>query len=394
MKNIPLIFVALLVLSGCLKEPEYHHYQVKVNFTLNDSLDLDPVHIVNAPVSFNNLNKNLSFTTRTNSFCDVEFDYTEPGFYYIQMDTSFTISHVKYNANASGNINVFDDWSDTIEVVISISHPLVIKEYYYSGCLTPSGNQYSADQFVEIYNNSSDTMYADGLSLIEHESYDTEPYYFSYLEDTIVCRMIWTIPGEGTDYPIYPGKSIVLARDAFDHKSDPLGNPLCPVDLAHADFEFWVNTASGDDIDGAYSTNLIEDLFTFRGSDICFHTRGGSAIALVQIPGNDAERKAFIANNLIQKDELTSTRYYGKIPNSFVIDAVEVVWDEAHAVYKRLPVELDAGYTYNPEGSKSGLSLRRKVEEVIDGRVVFKDTNNSTKDFIKGVVPKPWIYEE
>lgn len=399
MKPYLFCFIAIILLfSSCIKEPEFSSFTIEISFDFEKNWDFDyelPAEIKqNIPVALNNLQKTYIVDGFTDSTGNVSFNRIEPGFYRVTLAGSFINDlEVEVHENGRGDYDVFSSVTDTIPVYYSTSNPFVIKEYYYSGCLTEAGKSYSADQFVEIYNNSDEVQYVDGLSLVEHESYDIEPYYFSFLEDTIVVRMIWTIPGEGADYPVEPGSSVVLARDAFDHKSDPLGNPLCPVDLGHAEFEFFVYTASGDDIDGAYSTNLIEDLFTFRGNDISFHTRGGSAIALVQIPGSDEERKEFIANNLILKDDLTSTRFYGKIPVSFVIDAVEVVWDEAHAVYKRLPIELDAGYTYNPEGSRSGLGLRRKIQNVIDGRVIYKDTNNSTEDFEKAVVPNPWIYE-
>ena len=138
--------------------------------------------------------------------------------------------------------------------------------------------------------------------------------------------------------------------------------------------------------------NMVENLFTFRGSDVVFHTRGGSAIALALIPGTHEERQEFIDNHQVLKIT-SSTRYYGKVPNEYILDAVEVTWDEAHAIYKRFPLELDAGYTYVAEGSRSGLCVRRQVKEVVDGRYIYQDTNNSTEDFEKDVVPKPWINE-
>jgi hypothetical protein len=392
MKRFYLYIVVAFLLASCMGEPEYHSYSADLWFDFGEEVDRE--HWENAKVVFTNLQKSYSVTSYTDAEGRVSFDGVEPGFYSAQLSHSYVNEiGTNYYLNGLESYDLFDFLQDTIEVSVSFSNPFVIKEFYYSGCLTPAGKQYSSDQFVEIYNNSDEVRYVDGMSLIEHESYGLEPYYFSWLMDTIVCRMIWTIPGEGEDYPVQPGGSVVLARDAFDHKSDPLGNPLCPVDLGHADFEFYVYSATGADIDGPYSPNLIEDLFTFRGTDISFHVRGGSAIALVKIPGNDEERKEFIANNLILKDGVTSTRYYGKIPNKWVIDAVEVVFDEAHAVYKRFPLELDAGYTYNPEGSRSGKSLRRKVKEVVDGRVIYQDTNNSVDDFIKATDPQPWIYE-
>ena len=377
---------------SCIKDPEFNSLSMDLTFDFGD--EISSAEKENAKVILSNLQKSYSITDYTNQEGKIYFSNIEPGFYNVQLTHSFNNeSGNTVNANGLQSYKVFSSVQDTIEVSLSATNSLVIKEYYYSGSITPAGNSYSADQYVEIYNNSSSLQYVDGMSIIEHESYGIGPNYWDWLEDTIVVRAIFTIPGEGTDYPLQPGESIVIARDAFDHKSDPLGNPLCPVDLAHADFEFFIYSASGNDIDGAYSPNMIEDLFTFRGSDYVFHTRGGSAIALAKIPGNDAERKDYIANHLTLKNQVSSTRYYGKIPTEWVIDAIEAVFDEAHAVYKRLPIELDAGYTFIPEGTKTGLCLRRKVKTIVDGRVVYQDTNNSCEDFIKGTEPKPWIYE-
>jgi hypothetical protein len=276
--------------------------------------------------------------------------------------------------------------------VLGSSNALVFKEYYYSASLTPAGKQYSSDQFIEIYNNSENVVYADGLSIVEHESYGIGTNFWAYMDNSFVVKMIWTFPGNGSDYPINPGNSICMARDAFDHKDDPNGNPLSPVNMGNADFEFWVDMARGSDIDNFNSPNLIEDLFTFRGSDVVFHIKGGSAIAIVDIALDSTDRTNYINANLIKK-ESTSSRWYCTITNDMVIDAVEVVFDEAHAVYKRFPLVLDAGYTYVPSGSKSGKCIRRKIKTIIDGRVVYQDTNNSTEDFEKDVDPKPWIYE-
>ena len=391
MKNLFIFMLLIITFSSCMKEADYQTYIVDLSFNFEEGLS--PEYKFGAQVVLSNLQKNYNITASTDSAGKVRFTGIEPGFYSAQLTHNYSDLGFVYYVNSRGSFDVLSDVVDTFDVATSTTGAFVIKEIYFSGCLTPSGNAYSADQFVEIYNQTDQVQYVDGLSILEHESYGLEPNYWSWLKDTIVCRMIWTIPGEGNDYPLNPGESVVLARDAFDHKSDPLGNPLCPVDLGHADFEFFVFSASGDDIDGAYSPNMIEDLFTFRGTDMVFHVRGGSALALARIPGNDAERKEFIANHLTLKDDLSSTRYYGKVPNDWVIDAVEVVFDEAHAVYKRFPDELDAGYTYNQYGSKTGLSIRRKIKETVDGRVIYQDTNNSIEDFLKGVEPKPWIYE-
>ena len=389
MKKIIYLISIVLLVSSCMKKPDYNSYIIELTVPLGE--EITPETVNNAKVTLINLQKGYTIEALMDSTGVILFTSIEPGFYSATLSHSFpTGAFTTSNLNGMVQMEVFSSISETLPVVLSTSNALVIKEYYYSGSLTPASKSYYSDQYVEIYNNSDMVVFADGVSIIEHESYGIGTNYWTFMPDSIVARMIWTIPGSGNDYPINPGHSIVLAKDAFDHKDDPNGNPDCPVNLGNADFEFWVDY-KGYDID-FNSTNMIEDLFTFRGSDIAFHVRGGSAIALVNIAIDPVERRNYIDNNLVRKSSY-STRWYGRIANTMVIDAVEVVFDEAHAEYKRMPLVLDAGYTYVPAGSKSGKCLRRKIETIINGRTVYQDTNNSTEDFLKDSDPKPWIYE-
>lgn len=167
--------------------------------------------------------------------------------------------------------------------------------------------------------------------------------------------------------------------------------------MGDADFEFYVYKFNNKDIDSPLVPNIVED---YSGNallkEVTYDVRGGSAIAIAKIPGQtDEERKAYLNQNLVPKSSATgsSKSYYPKIANRYILDAVETVQDEAHAIYKRFPSDLDAGYSYVTSGSYSGKCIRRKIKEIIDGRVVYQDTNNSTEDFLKDVDPKPKIYE-
>jgi len=389
-KITPIVAILFVLVSCEPQVPDFHTFTVSLFVAFDE--EVPAIYRAGAEVELTNLTKNYTFIAETDDSSYVTFEGLEPGFYRSRVIHSFSENGIAFHVNGFQFVDVFSDMEDTIEMVTSKTNAFVIKQYYYSACLTPAGNQYSADQFIEIHNNSDLIQYADGMSILEHESYAIEESYFSYIDDTIVCRMIWTIPGDGNDYPLNPGESIVIARDGINHQDDSLGNPLCPVDLSMADFEFWVESVTGDDMDAPYAVNLIENLFTYRGSDVVFHTRGGSAIAIALIPGTYEEKQAFINSHLIAKADVPS-RFYGKIPVEWVLDAVEATWDEEHAIYKRLPLELDAGYTYVAAGSRSGLCLRRKVQEVIDGRYIYTDTNNSTEDFLTDVVPTPWVNE-
>ena len=75
----------------------------------------------------------------------------------------------------------------------------------------------------------------------------------------------------------------------------------------------------------------------------------------------------------------------------YMIDAVEIVQVDETKRYKRLPTTLDAGYTYLDGGSYCSKSVRRKVSMIVGGRVIYKDTNNSTVDFLHDLTPTPFV---
>ncbi len=391
MRKILYILSIVLIFSSCMKDADFNAYRVELTISLDDYPDIDIASVVGATVKLTHNEKAYACEAEVNAEGVAIFDLVEPGFYSATMSYQFRDGLDLYNLNSLKPISTFENVEEDLPVVVSKANSLVIKEYYYNGSLTPASKSYYDDQYVEIYNNTDEVLYADGLSLVEHESSGTSTNYWEFLTGSIVVKMIWTIPGDGDDHPIQPGESIVLCRDGFNHKSDPLGNPNSPVDMGNADFEFWVDRADGKDIDYPQVDNMLEELFVYRGTDIAFGVSGTSAIALAFISLDPAERQAHIDNNLIAKEG--STRYCCILPVEMVGDAVEVVRDEARSEYKRFPVELDAGYTYTASGSKSGKCIRRKVKEVVGGRVVYQDTNNSTEDFLKDVDPKPWIYE-
>ncbi len=394
MKKLLVIISLFFLLGSCLKEPEYHSYTLSLVVDFGAGFPQDQKD--GAKVTLFNQTKGNTVQAKTDDNGEVLFSSVEPGFYSVTISHSFRSGNITYQYNGLKNIEIFDNKTESVKVKESTAGAFVIKEVYYSGSTTPAGKAYYGDQYLEIFNNTPETQYADGISLLEHESSGTGVNMWSKIQDSIVVKMVWTIPGNGTQVPVAPGKSIVIAQDGINHRDDPKGNPSSPVNLGNADFEFYVSRISNKDIDSPSVPNLIEDLFGKNTFEVTYRVQGGSALAIAKIPGNtDDERKAYIKKNLIDKPFVSGsdTSYYAKIANKYVIDAVETVEDEAHAIYKRFPPELDAGYTYVSTGSYSGKCIRRKVKEIVGGRVIYRDTNNSTEDFLKDVDPKPKIYE-
>jgi len=391
MKKIFPLLALILIVSSCLKEPSIVSYSLdlKVDF----GTDIQMANKSGAIVTLSNQQKNYKVSARTDESGKIQFQSLDPGIYSVVV--SYTSSSGEYSGQRS--ISVFSDKTDIIVIKKSVLGTFVIKEFYFAGSRTPAGKSYYADQYIEIFNNTDEVRYADGISVFEHESSGTGVNMWESIKDTIVGQMIWTIPGNGKQYPVQPGKSILIAQDGINHRNDPNGNPLSPVNLGNADFEFYVPTKTNKDIDSPTVANMLDDYLSNTNiSEIAFRVQGGSALVIAKLPGNsEAERKAYIARNLVVKTSVSGSAavYYPKIANKYVIDAVETVEDEAHAIYKRLPADIDAGYTYITTGSYSGKCIRRKVKEIVSGRVIYQDTNNSINDFLKDVDPMPRIYE-
>jgi hypothetical protein len=130
----------------------------------------------------------------------------------------------------------------TIEAAAGRQGTLVISEAY-----TPRPQnlvpQYYFGGYIEVHNNSFDTLYLDGrilgLSIPWTRGTLTNPecsFWARWLEDPegIWTSNFWAFPGSGTSYPLAAGESAVIATDAIDH------TVIRPdlLDLSGANFEF------------------------------------------------------------------------------------------------------------------------------------------------------------
>ena len=292
------------------------------------------------------------------------------------------------------NFILNNDASMPIKLVLSKnSGGFVIKEIYFAGSKTVDAKTYYSDQFHEIYNNTSETLYADGLCIAFLEQTPTNPNVWVNTDGTIMDKLpcifqVWIIPGTGKEHPVAPGKSIVIAQDGIDHQTDPNGNSLSPVNLGKADWESYVS-ASGKDFDSPGVPNMTMIYTTSVPMTDWLHSVFGYAEIIFRLP---VPWEQFVAdpNNFKTKPGSTATTQFLMVSKSYVVDAVEIVYPDATKRNKRLPIELDAGYTYIDGGTYCSKSIRRKAKLIVNGRVIYKDTNNSTEDFLHDLVPTPW----
>ncbi len=290
---------------------------------------------------------------------------------------AISLNAIQNNAVVTGGLNA------TFELKLSGSAVggLVFKEVYYTGSRTSSGGTYFSDQFVEIYNNSTDTIYLDSLCIADIYGVsglinpDNPPSPYQDDKDHVYASNVWRIPGNGKDHPLAPGESVIIAQDGVNHKEELL-NPNSPVDLSGADWETYNEREDGRDADSPvpnlerlYFTGGFDWLLTVFGPGVVIFKEDFDKLEQVAIPGSSLAARI-------------------KIPNSVVLDAFEALKDGESGGFKRIPEALDAGFVFASD-TYTAESFRRKTSTTINGRRVLQDTNNSSNDFEKLSTPTP-----
>jgi hypothetical protein len=393
-------FLIVLILSGITiiscKKDGAKLYDVKVTVAYPAGYTVSDLSKIK--VTMKNVLTAREDTARTDNTGVANFKL-EAGAYTLSAttkSTDFAFNGIKDNLTVAPVIaNVTNSFSLTLEAV-ALKGGLVFKEIYYTGSQTSTGGSYYSDQFHEIYNNSDSVIYLDGLCIgcLEPTSSTADVWVKTdgTVDDNLpVTFHAWMFPGTGKTNPLQPRTSIVLAQDGINHKTDPNGNPLSPVNLANAQFETYV-AASGKDTDTPGVPNLTLMYTTSTTMFDWLSSVSGAAIILFRIP-TGLDYTSFVNNpaNFKTKPGTSSTTQYFMVNKSWVIDAVEEVQADPTKQYKRLPTSLDAGKVYC-SSSYNSKSIRRKVDKIINGKVVYKDTNNSTVDFLTDQTPTPFVH--
>ncbi len=300
------------------------------------------------------------------------------------------VKTVLFNGALSGQLVTADGGNFPMVLGYSLENEgFIIKELYTSGCKTPEGKSYQADKFVEIYNNTDRVLYADGLCIgVVHSTTTYQPTPWVNPDGSLMDRIpLWSfvaiVPGSGEEHPIAPGTSFVVALSGLNHRDDPNGNPNS-IDLSHAAWELYVE--DGMYVDVPAVPNILMQRIT-AGTAMIFDVRGQVTI-LFRLPPGELESIFTNPDHFMVQPGGTFRCFM--VPRGWVIDGVENARLDDRGVYKRLPDMIDVGYIQH-RGSGEKVAIRRKVSKVVDGRTVYKDTNNSTEDFVTNVVPEPGI---
>lgn len=354
-------------------------------------------------VKFDNYDEALHYTKEITGE-SVSLDGILPGIYTVSVSgTALDVDNNEYYVN--GNIVNAALFENGVGLDIKVKglkvSPLIFKEIYFCGSRPAAGGVYFRDQFYEIYNNSGSVQYLDGVhmaNLYPGNATTKLPIWPEEDGDNYAYGdRVWKFPGNGTDYPLQPGESVVISQFAANHQLEQY-NPQSPVDGSSSEFEFNMNNPNFPDqpaydmlhvfYNGLAEMGTVPQWLTpvFGGAYVIFRIPEGE----VWDPVNDASMKT------TDLSKPNSKNYYAKIPIKYVLDAVEAIDNESMSNAKRVPSVLDAGMTwvgatYCALGVARKLTVDENGEPVVreeTNSYIYQDTNNSTDDFERGVVPQ------
>lgn len=397
MKKLIFTYVVLQVfmLFSCKDYNIQPAYMLNLSLIFPDGYALSGFPDEGVNVKLTNTNTGRVSTVTTNASGKLSCTLVE-GSYNVTCSFTVIVDGEEYTFNGTQSDYVLSPESD-LRITLTMANNsggFVLKEIYFAGSKTPEGKTYYSDQFHEIYNNTGDILYADSLCIGVLQQSSSNPNVWlkddgSFMDELPITFHVWMVPGDGDDHPVLPGESIVIAQDGIDHRTDPNGNPNSPVNLGNAEWESYVEI-SGKDLDAPGVPNLTMMYTTTATSNDWLHSVFGSAVVIFRLP-EDWHTYVDNPGHFMTLPGSTSSIKYFMVNKDYVIDAVEIVRAEEDKRYKRLHNDLDAGYTYMESGSYCGMSIRRKVKMIVDGRVIYKDTNNSSEDFLHDLTPTPGV---
>lgn len=266
---------------------------------------------------------------------------------------------------------------------------LVISEVYIGEPRLPSGEFYSIATYIELYNNSDTIIYLDGKVLVKgmifgvrdrNETFNCETmarWQFDP-EGIWTGRFIEAFPGSGRQYPLAPGRAVVVATDAVDHRPILAGLP----DLSRANFEF-IGSA---DVDNPSVPNMVR-----LGREFVLLGHGGLLFGTLDFVFAVAD-SLDVASLLKEDVPGALSPEHWQVPRKKILDVVTI------AMTPELEAALGAGpqcptYVHESfdrqqaplsQGPESLFAIARRVLGVTpDGRNILQRTKTSSLDLTR-----------
>lgn len=279
--------------------------------------------------------------------------------------------------------------SATVRVPASFRTSLVISEWAFQHKWIPGVGSYRFGGFLELYNNSDTTIHLDGILIADaHKKITHQPtagtgaancdLYKPYQNDPdgIWAEWMAAFPGSGRDYPLPPGRTVVVATDAIDHRA------FFPdlLDLRGADFEF----IGSSDVDNPAVPNMIERGVReyFYGHGLAF-SNPLAAVTPIVLPTPSA--------SMVRAKLPPNATEFVRLPRERLLDVFTSISD--YMAKQQPPIgvcpelihpsmDRQYGVFMLDEPDAHLVSFSRKVLRTLpNGRHILQSTRNSANDF-------------
>ena len=267
---------------------------------------------------------------------------------------------------------------------------IVISKVFFNSMKNDADKAYILANYIELYNNSTDTLDIAGmyLGLAESHSDAAQAWTVDAMQaehkDSVALKQIFQIPTDKV-YKVAPGQSVVICNAAINHTTVASKAP----DLSAADFESKTQSNAykdyhNDNVPGlvvAHTYNPDKEGQAAYADYINFVTTGPGALVLL---AHNTDLTKCSTGFQRGKDSGSVMMF---VPKYKVLDGVDIVVNtkakSPAADQKRLPESIDAGFTTQatPGGNNGEAIVRKTAFVTSDGRIVLFDTDNSSVDF-------------
>lgn len=276
---------------------------------------------------------------------------------------------------------------------VAVKRDIVIGKIASAGSKDINNRTYMAGKYMELYNQSTDSVDISGLYIGLLDSTSPQPFTLDnlhevYADSVVVVKQVFRIPAGSK--PVAPGQAVILTNSATDHSDvDSL-----EYDLRSADFE--AKDSTGRTMNNPETPALIS----------VYSSSGGTNATLNLVQGGPCGVIIFRTDEAISSWKTTyaygktsGTIIYLLVPKRVILDGVDYLKNKPTGIdisTKRLHSDIDAGYTnINAYNGWTGEVVYRRTAKVLpSGQKVLMDTNNSSEDFKVSTTIKPREYDE
>lgn len=305
----------------------------------------------------------------------------------------------------------------TLPMEFSMGGSIVIKELYFGGCPKNDGSgRFAMDQYVILYNNSSETLDLDDFAFAMVNPYNATTSNKDYVNGELSYAAQKVVPAGAAvwyfqnDVKLAAGQQIVIAMNGAINHTTTYANS---VDLSNSEYYCFYDTDNFNNPkyypapSSSIATSHYLKSYKYGLGNAWPLSQMSPAFFIFNPEGVDL--KSFV-------DDPSTTNNYGgnknmgrkMVPETWVIDGIEV-FQEGKQALKRLTPGVDAGYINFTEGlgytayrnvdkeatekieankgklvtgysaDPSGIDAEASIKN--GARIIYLDSNNSTKDF-------------